>query len=77
MKKDRFPQELLHTANSLIALKRQGGHLDPRLEKRKAQLSEQLMSHPDEMRERVAGYITSESRVTAGGGSDIGNYRRW
>jgi len=46
-------------------LKRQG-ESDPRLEKYKIQLAEQLVKHPDETRTQIMVYISSKSKVTAG-----------
>jgi hypothetical protein len=66
MRKEKFPQDVFCLANSIIALKRQG-ESDPRLEKRKIQLAERLEKHPDETRTRITEYISSKSRVTAGG----------
>ena len=75
MIKEKFPQGVFGPANSIIALKRQGGR-DFRLKKRKIELSEQLEKHPDEMRIRISRYISSKSRVTAGGGPNKTFYRR-
>ena len=66
MRKEKFPQDVFCLASSIIALKRQG-ESGSRLEKRKIQLAERLEKHPDETRTRITEYISSKSRVTAGG----------
>jgi len=66
MTKERFPQAVFFLANSIIALKKQGNP-DPRLKKYRIQLAEQLVEHPGETRTRIMGYISSKSKVTAGG----------
>ena len=66
MSKEKFPQDVFFLANSIIALKKQG-ESDPRLEKYKIQLAEQLVKHPDETRTQIMVYISSKSKVTAGG----------
>ena len=76
MKRERFPQNILHLANSIIALNRQGEG-DPRLIKRIDRLSDQLTRHSEEMKTRVDGYISSESRVVPGGGRNTSRrYKR-
>ncbi len=66
MSKEKFPQDVFFLANSIIALKRQG-ESDPRLKKYKIQFAKQLVKHPDETRTRIMEYISSKSKVTAGG----------